>query len=771
MRSNVKSKCKLFSCELCNFQTKLGSVLKTHKARIHKEESSFSCPFCDQKCKGKNELDEHKQVKHVRRTSLDCNICDLKAMEQSDFEVHQEKHKQDINFECANCGHKVEKKEELEEHEQTKHRKRTKEAFSPTSSPPRKKQEGTNQITDSDVHEEEVEMMDLQIEASDMIERMLKRRVEELENVVAKFEQKEIEYKSTQAQLYQQIKDLSAKQQKLDIPEHLTEVKQEHLKKLKGYRMRYKTIPNGACLQNAFAVHAYEDETEGPKVKRRLNNHVADNWWNYYKHKIPLPYIETVGVGENSKVVIKDTDEEMIEFLRGEDSLMVYSNYQELLGLANMFSIKIHIFTFTGNEERWSTVYPDPEFEVDMELKFGKWIPDMALYHCDETHYDLLVKDDSRLALLGLLAGAKEEIDDNEGWSTVADKKNGKNKVQKQQDKISTKEHLTDEQIFVRNKKEGNKRTSPQSDSQESEKGEKVFKCDECKVELESQGLLQAHITNHHTNDQKNECKLCEKVFTSQKELETHVIHDHVGSKGEEWNCYDCPFQASCASELINHLKLKGHQPSVHKEDKRKLYKDFKQCYTCKKKFDGYWNLMTHRKSEHPSNKKCRNFPGNCIRGNTCWWLHVEEMEVDPQPEVDNIKKKFECKMCDETFYEESNFVKHRKSKHIGSIEVCEKFLKKQCERDEVECWFLHQKGYNINKKDDKLGQHVPNIHEMSQEKVNENDQVFLKAPLDPLPPDQMSRMFWMISNLIRKVDGMDKKVDGMEKRFEEIMI
>ena len=94
IRSNVKSKCKLFSCESCNFQTKLGSVLKTHKARIHKQQSSFSCPFCDHKCKEKNELEEHKQVEHTSKTTFDCNICDFKAIEQCDFEEHQEKHKQ-----------------------------------------------------------------------------------------------------------------------------------------------------------------------------------------------------------------------------------------------------------------------------------------------------------------------------------------------------------------------------------------------------------------------------------------------------------------------------------------------------------------------------------------------------------------------------------------------------------------------------------------------------------------------------------------------------
>ena len=42
----------------------------------------------------------------------------------------------------------------------------------------------------------------------------------------------------------------------------------------------------------------------------------------------------------------------------------------------------------------------------EAESKLGKLMPDMALYHSDQTHYDLLVKDDSRLALLGLLAEA-----------------------------------------------------------------------------------------------------------------------------------------------------------------------------------------------------------------------------------------------------------------------------------------------------------------------------------------------------------------------------
>ena len=43
---------------------------------------------------------------------------------------------------------------------------------------------------------------------------------------------------------------------------------------------------------------------------------------------------------------------------------------------------------------------------AEVDARVGKLIPDMVLYHSQDTHYDLLVKEDSRLALLGLLAGA-----------------------------------------------------------------------------------------------------------------------------------------------------------------------------------------------------------------------------------------------------------------------------------------------------------------------------------------------------------------------------
>ena len=77
-----------------------------------------------------------------------------------------------------------------------------------------------------------------------------------------------------------------------------------------------------------------------------INNHMADNWEKVYKDKISLPYVETVGVGMSSKVITKSTNEEMIQFLRSDESLMVVSNYHELLGIATVFNININVFTF-----------------------------------------------------------------------------------------------------------------------------------------------------------------------------------------------------------------------------------------------------------------------------------------------------------------------------------------------------------------------------------------------------------------------------------------
>ena len=137
-------------------------------------------------------------------------------------------------------------------------------------------------------------------------------------------------------------------------------------------------------------------------------------------------------------------------------------------------------------------------------------------------------------------------------------------------------------------------------------------KCDFCTSEFETNALLVAHEKTHQSNQYS--CKYCKKVFHEEDTLNKH-LKEHTSA---QWNCMDCSFQGNCESDLMKHLKITSHQPSHTVEDKRKIFQDYKQCYTCKMDFDGFFNLMNHRKIVHPSNKKCRNFPGSCTFDKDC---------------------------------------------------------------------------------------------------------------------------------------------------------
>ena len=343
---------------------------------------------------------------------------------------------------------------------------------------------------------------------------------------------------------------------------HLSSVRPEHLSKLRGYKLLFKAEPNGACLENSV-VH--EDKKEGSNFKRRVNNHIADNWENYYKFKIPLPYEERVGVGKNSKDVRKETKEEMINFLRSDESLTVYSNSQELLAVANLYNVNIDIFTYGDSAgDGWKQVCPDPVMAADAEAKLGKFIPDIALYNSYNNHYDLLVKEDSRLALLGFLAGAHDGdaaeredqlevdkevvLDAKNSEITNISKENNWQKVKSKNKK--TKQNIEDviledigsdnenekdiheEVILLEGKNSGHRRTSPQEISATSKK-KQIYGCDQCETKLESQGLLNSHISSQHTSVSNNNCQICSQVFKLKKDLDVH-IEKHSAEKFSE---------------------------------------------------------------------------------------------------------------------------------------------------------------------------------------------------------------------------------------------
>ena len=59
----VKPKVKLFTCDICKWQTKFAYALKSHHTKFH-QESSLKCDKCSFKAKNKIALNSHIKVTH-----------------------------------------------------------------------------------------------------------------------------------------------------------------------------------------------------------------------------------------------------------------------------------------------------------------------------------------------------------------------------------------------------------------------------------------------------------------------------------------------------------------------------------------------------------------------------------------------------------------------------------------------------------------------------------------------------------------------------------
>ena len=746
--NKVISKPKLFTCDVCNWETNFPSALKTHKTRMHNYNKTnintsptYSCNVCEFQSESSKTLNEHIETLHKNGT----------------------KRQKDV-FKCDECKSTFESGEKLKDHIDNQHLTfdyksavTNGKLVSPSSSPPRKKNEPSDNTDDT-----EVEMLDIEMEAEGLINKMLENRIHILEKELVELKAKNFSVTNV-----------------TNIPKHLSKVKEKHLKHLKGFRMKFDSPPNGSCLETCAAVHIYENEKEGRNLKRRVNHHMAENWDGYYDEKITLPFIETVGVGKDSKTVIKNTKKEMIDFLKSDDSLFVFSNTQELLAIANLFNINIHIFSYSGEKTWWSKVQPDPEMAATAELKYGKCVPDMFLYNEHNSHYDLLVKDDSRIALIGQLAGLNADDNDDKVAGVVNNDSNSWEQVKSfwdnnvnEWEEVKRKnvswditedllvdqeapsfgkdviEELEEEIVLLKSKESGHRRVGPQSLPETVSSIKTNFKCDKCNSFLESQGLLTAHMRNQHTANQTVTCELCDKDFKALLELARHMSSQHTDG---EWNCNECDYQVNTPTHLMDHLKTTGHQPSPTIKNRKSLFKDYKQCYTCKKEFEGYWNLMNHRHSSHPSNKKCRNFPNDCKWGRKCWYMHEEPEEPmiigeqsEEEVEAEQNVPSFKCNICDQLFGEQRPFMEHKKNKHSSFVSFCDKFLAGQCQRREEECWYKHSE--------------FPSLPQAVHQ------QVFRKVQENPFPPDQMAQIMNLVMNLCKKVENLEGKINNLKQ-------
>ena len=169
----------------------------------------------------------------------------------------------------------------------------------------------------------------------------------------------------------------------------------------------------------------------------------------------------------------------MLLFLGSNQALNMYTNSPQILAAANLYNLHISVFSYGDGEEQWTEIKPDLDIAGEFEVKLGKLLPDMAVYHSVNTHFDLLIKDSFRV----------------NQFSSLVDKMNIKPHSKADENSLykNNFNNLEDELFLAKEKKNGFKRISPITTPESISSKKNWLTCDVCQTKLESSGLLIAH--------------------------------------------------------------------------------------------------------------------------------------------------------------------------------------------------------------------------------------------------------------------------------------
>ena len=168
-------------------------------------------------------------------------------------------------------------------------------------------------------------------------------------------------------------------------------------------------------------------------------------------------------------------------------------------------------------------------------------------------------------------------------------------------------------------------------------------------------------------------CSICKVNRGTREKLEMHMRnHEEDG----DYNCDDCSYQVNDISLLKKHCKETKHTsrqlnitPAVDKVDIA--------CSFCAEQFDTKFNLMKHRKLNHPTFKPCANID-SCVFGDNCIYSHI------PVPVGFH-----RCFQCGFEYSSKNEMMVHRKTNHENK-QICNNFRKNDCRQTAERCWFLH---------------------------------------------------------------------------------
>lgn len=138
--------------------------------------------------------------------------------------------------------------------------------------------------------------------------------------------------------------------------------------------------------------------------------------------------------------------------------------------------------------------------------------------------------------------------------------------------------------------------------------------------------------------------------------------------------CIECEYPAEDLYDLGEHMY------EVHAEDNTEYEVS---CHHCGNFYKTKGDLMIHSKRAHPEKvKPCRNFlEGTCdFSDNDCWYKHDETERKSPHS--------FTCSICKKVFKLRSDYMSHRKKKHIEIVPKCRSA--ETCHFGISNCWYNH---------------------------------------------------------------------------------
>ena len=499
-----------------------------------------------------------------------------------------------------------------------------------------------------------------------------------------------------------------------EVPKHC-----KHL--VKDTDVVYTVPGDGCCGPNCAAVFLFHDEAYGPRLRRKMNLFQAEHWFRRYHEITPCspehPFERKL---KGNKISFTDP-EKLLKFLKfSKDAAFMWSDSEDLAVIADLFQIRIKIITTRGSEDQNPTenwIYPEEKMKEFAELK-NVIIDDMTLLHENDCHFNLIISKDHDLAVFGSLSQRLDEIPLAQNVKEVnIDSQNDEVKQSKTKDieeelkvlkieydkclgelrnkteeaeilkteikdlkemlslreELEVKDTREEQEILVRMKRSGSRRTTPQfqSETNKKEKFEKIADKD-CQIRgFESTGKrhLNKHTVPKHTEEPEFNCEDCDFQGTEEDQLNKHVKLKHTAY------CKICKFRCSEEEQLKRHIELKHTEKSQTNDI---------VCRMCGKTFIQKWEFMDHRKKQHEASVAIceNNLKGICKFSSTrCWWRHDEKQKED------NIQ----CFVCGENFESRGEVMVHRKKKHPQIVKPCNKYKESNCRFNEDSCWFKHE--------------------------------------------------------------------------------